>query len=65
MAGGFLVAAGLHGFYDFIVLQQSLNALPIAAALIVGGWIWRLRLMRRLQESALQRGDSPSRDCTG
>ena len=55
----------LHGLYDFIVLQQSLNALPIAAALIVGGWIWRLRLMRRLQESALQSGDSPSRDCTG
>jgi RsiW-degrading membrane proteinase PrsW (M82 family) len=64
MARGFLLAAGLHGLYDFIVLQQSLNALPIAALLIVGGWIWRLRLMRRLQESALRGGGNPSRGCT-
>jgi len=63
MAGGFLVAAGLHGLYDFIVLQQSLNALPIAAVLVVGGWVWRLRLMHRLQESAARRGGMPTRDC--
>jgi RsiW-degrading membrane proteinase PrsW (M82 family) len=64
MARGFLLAAGLHGLYDFIVLQQSLNALPIAALLIVGGWIWRLRLMRRLQETALRGGGKPNRGCT-
>jgi hypothetical protein len=56
MAGGFLVAAGLHGLYDFDVLQQSLNALPIAAVLVAGGWVWRLRLMHRLHESAAPRG---------
>ena len=56
MTGGFLVAAGLYGLYDFIVLQQSLNALPIAALLVVGGWVWRLRLMHRLHESAAPRG---------
>jgi RsiW-degrading membrane proteinase PrsW (M82 family) len=61
---GFLLAAGLHGLYDFIVLQQTLNALPIAALLIVGGWIWRLRLLRGLQERAAQTGASANRDCT-
>ena len=63
IAGGFLLAAGLHGLYDFIVLQQTLNALPIAALLIVGGWIWRLRLIRRLQESAVRGPVKASRDC--
>lgn len=52
-AGGFLVAAGLHGLYDFIVLQQSLNALPIAAVMIIVGWIWRLRLLRALHDKAV------------
>ena len=52
----FLLAAGLHGLYDFIVLQQTLNALPIAAFMILVIWIWRLRLLRRLQEKAVQRG---------
>jgi RsiW-degrading membrane proteinase PrsW (M82 family) len=63
-ASGFLIAAGLHGLYDFIVLQQSLNALPIAAVLIVGMWIWRLRLLHALQEKAARGGDGPSRGCT-
>ena len=63
-ASGFLIAAGLHGLYDFIVLQQSLNALPIAALLIVGMWIWRLRLLRGLQEKAVRRREGPSRGCT-
>jgi RsiW-degrading membrane proteinase PrsW (M82 family) len=49
---GFAVAAGLHGLYDFIVLQNSLNALPIAAGFIAAIWIWRLRLMRLLHEDA-------------
>jgi len=61
---GFLLAAGLHGLYDFIVLQQTLNALPIAALLIVGGWIWRLRLLHGLQERAVRKGVNPNRDCT-
>ena len=53
LVGGFLLAASLHGLYDFIVLQQSLNALPIAALLIIVVWIWRLRLLRALHESAV------------
>ena len=63
IARGFLVAAGLHGLYDFIVLQQTLNALPVAAVLILGGWIWRLRLLRDLHEHAVRGGDAASRDC--
>lgn len=61
MAGGFLVAAGLHGLYDFVVLQQSLNALPIAAIMIVVGWIWRLRLLRALHAKAVGGVVDPSR----
>jgi RsiW-degrading membrane proteinase PrsW (M82 family) len=61
---GFLLAAGLHGLYDFIVLQQSLNALPVAAILIVGGWMWRLRLLRNLHEKARRSREEPSRGCT-
>ena len=61
---GFLVAAGLHGLYDFVVLQQTLNALPVAAILIIVVWIWRLRLLHALHESAVRGGGSPNRDCT-
>ena len=64
LATGFLLAAGLHGLYDFIVLQQSLNALPIAAALILGIWIWRLRLLRALHDKAVAGGADTSRGCT-
>ena len=52
---GLLIAAGLHGVYDFIVMQSAFNALPIAAGLIVAVWIWRLGLMRALQQSALHK----------
>jgi RsiW-degrading membrane proteinase PrsW (M82 family) len=56
-ARGFLIAAAIHGCYDFIVLQRAFNALPIAALLILGIWIWRLRLLHALGRA------SPSRDC--
>jgi RsiW-degrading membrane proteinase PrsW (M82 family) len=49
---GLLVSAGLHGVYDFLVLLQPVAALPVAAALIAGIWIWRLRLMQRMHEEA-------------
>ncbi len=49
---GFLLASICHGLYDFIVLQNSLIAPPIAAVLIVAIWIWRLRLLRMLHEEA-------------
>lgn len=51
---GFLLAAGLHGLYDFIVLMYPVSALPIGAALIVSIWIWRLRLMQRMHEDAVR-----------
>lgn len=50
---GFLIAAFLHGLYDFLVLLHPVAALPVAALLIVGIWIWRLRLMHRLHERAI------------
>ena len=49
---GFVLAAICHGLYDFIVLQNSLIAPPIAASLILAIWIWRLRLLRMLHEDA-------------
>lgn len=54
---GFLLAAGLHGLYDFMVLRHPVSALPIAAAMIVSIWIWRLRLMQRLHEDAVRESE--------
>ncbi len=54
---GFLLAAFLHGLYDFLVLIHPVAALPVAALLIVGIWIWRLRLMHRLHEQAIKASD--------
>jgi len=51
---GFLLAAGLHGLYDFMVLRHPVAALPIASAMITGIWIWRLRLMHRMHEDAVR-----------
>lgn len=50
---GFLLAAMLHGLYDFLVLLSPVAALPIAATLILTIWVWRLFLMRRLRRTAL------------
>ncbi|NQV86402.1 MAG: PrsW family intramembrane metalloprotease [Woeseiaceae bacterium] len=50
---GFLLAALLHGLYDFLVLLTPIAALPIAATLIIVIWIWRLILMRRLHREAV------------
>ncbi len=55
---GFLLAAAAHGIYDFIVLLEPVNALPVAALLIVGGWVWRLRLLHILHLDAVEEGDS-------
>ncbi len=51
---GFLLAALLHGFYDFLVLLKPVSALPIAAGLIIALWIWRLMLMHRLHRAAVK-----------
>jgi RsiW-degrading membrane proteinase PrsW (M82 family) len=55
IAVGFLLSALLHGFYDFLVLLNPTAALPLAAVLIVSIWIWRLILMRRLHQNAVDK----------
>lgn len=44
--------ATLHGLYDFIVIAYPATALPVAAALILLLWIWRLRLINALHKQA-------------
>jgi len=51
---GLALAAGLHGIYDYLVLRYPVAALPIAAAMIAGIWIWRLHLMRQMHEAAVR-----------
>jgi len=55
---GFLLAAVLHGFYDFLVLLRPVAALPLAATLIIAIWIWRLRLLRQLHQEAVAGSDT-------
>ncbi len=62
-AGG--VAALLHGTYDFLVLRQPVAALPIAATMIGVIWLWRLRLMHRMQEDAAENADGLRRSRKG
>ena len=61
--GGLILASILHGLYDFLVLLNPFNALPYAAILIVAVWVWRLRLMHRLQieARATASADKPKR----
>lgn len=58
---GFLLAALLHGAYDFVVLANPMFALPVAAAMIVTIWLWRLRLMRMLHREAVARSAEDGR----
>lgn len=51
---GLALAAGLHGLYDFVVILNPRNSLPIAALVIVAIWLWRLRLMRAMHDKASQ-----------
>lgn len=43
------VAAALHGTYDFLVLSEPWFALPLSAVLMLTIWIWRMLLIRGLQ----------------
>ena len=52
------LTAGLHGVYDFIVLGFPSSALVLAALVIVGVWVWRLTLIRRLSDEGA-RSTSP------
>ena len=51
------ITAILHGLYDFVVIALPAPALPVAALLIVGIWVWRLHLIRDLH--ALPAGPCP------
>lgn len=51
---GLLIAAALHGLYDFVAIPSPRNSLPVAALLIASIWVWRLRLMRAMQDEASQ-----------
>lgn len=51
---GLLVAAVIHGIYDFIVILNPGNALPLAGLLIAAVWLWRLRVLQRLRREASQ-----------
>ena len=51
---GFVLAALLHGLYDFIVLLKPYSALPCAALLIVSVWVWRLYAIRQLRRQGLR-----------
>ncbi len=56
---GFAISAVLHGIYDFIVLLNPAFALPVAAALIVAIWIWRLQLLEVLHLEATAAARDP------
>lgn len=47
-AGALAVTALLHGIYDYVAIAMPATALPLSALLVVGIWIWRLRLIRNL-----------------
>jgi len=47
-------------YLDNVLMQQTLLILPIAATIIVGIWVWRLVLMRRLHHEAVRRSEDRS-----
>jgi RsiW-degrading membrane proteinase PrsW (M82 family) len=50
------VTALLHGLYDYLVIAMSRFALPLAAALVLALWIWRMYLFRDLHAEARETG---------
>ncbi len=55
---GLALAALAHGLYDFITIGLPAWVRPVSALLILGVWIWRMRLIRRLQR-AHRGGEEP------
>ena len=51
-----IVAVGLtallHGVYDYLVIAMPKFALPISALMVLGLWVWRIFLIRDLQQAA-------------
>ena len=52
VCGALALAALLHGLYDFIAIGLPARTLPVAALLVLGIWVWRLRLIRDLHYRA-------------
>ena len=49
-AAGLALAALAHGLYDFVTIGLPAWSRPVAAMLILGVWLWRMHLIRRLQQ---------------
>ncbi len=47
-----VLAAVVHGIYDFVVIALPLSALPLSALLILAIWLWRMHLIRDLHRKA-------------
>ncbi len=60
IVGALAFTALLHGLYDFLVIAMPAPVLPVAAALILGIWVWRLLLIRDLH--ALPPGPCPENE---
>ena len=55
--GGFLVSALLHGVYDFFALSRPHSSLIGAGFVVVALWIWRLVIIRQLQDQSRPRSN--------
>jgi len=51
---GLALAALLHGLYDFVAIGLALWVHIVPPAIILAIWIWRMRLIRRLQAHQLK-----------
>lgn len=52
VAAAVLATAFLHGVYDYLVIAMPAFALPTSALLVLGLWLWRMFLIRGLQDAA-------------
>jgi RsiW-degrading membrane proteinase PrsW (M82 family) len=48
---GLGVAAAAHGLYDFVLLAARPWVRPVPALIVLAIWVWRMRLVRRLQRA--------------
>jgi RsiW-degrading membrane proteinase PrsW (M82 family) len=45
------VSAAAHGLYDFVLLAARPWVRPVPALIVLAIWVWRMRLVRRLQRA--------------
>lgn len=50
---GLAVAALAHGLYDFLLLAAPAWVRPLPALIVLTIWIWRMRLVQRLQRQQI------------